>query len=80
MSVCQFRWKAVSTWWLGRLYLSSLGTLLSSSILIFEVLLQGLDLMVEDCLDLLPGDALEVVQELADGGALFQGFEQCGDW
>ena len=80
MSVCQLRWKAVSTKWSGRLTLSSLGTLLSSSILIFEVLLQGVDLVVEDGDDLLSGDAFEVVQELVDGGALFEGFEKRGDW
>ena len=36
--------------------------------LIFEVLLQGVDLVVEDGDDLLSGDAFEVVQELVDGG------------
>ena len=80
MSVCQLRWKAVSTKWSGRLALSSLGTLLSSSILIFEVLLQGMDLVVEYGDDLLASDALEVVQELVDGGALFEGFKKRGNW
>ena len=36
--VCQLRWKAVSTQWSGRLTLSSLGTLLSSSILMLREL------------------------------------------
>ena len=45
----------------GRLDVSSLGTLLSSSILIFEVLLQGVDFVVEDGYDLLARDAFEVV-------------------
>ena len=67
-------------WWSGRLDVSSLGTLLSSSILIFEVLLQGVNFVVEDGYDLLARDAFEVVQELVDGGALFQGFEKRGDW
>ena len=49
-------------WWSGRLDVSSLGTLLSSSILIFEVLLQGVDFVVEDGYDLLARDAFEVVQ------------------
>ena len=79
MRVCQLRSKAVSTWWLGRLYLRSLGTLLSSRIFICEVLLQGLDLVVKDGVHLLAGDAFEIIQELVDGGALSQGFEQRGD-
>ena len=55
--------------------MSSLGTLLSSSILIFEVLLQGVDFVVEDGYDLLARDAFEVVQELVDGRAVFESFE-----
>ena len=58
---------------------SSLGTLLSSSILIFEVLLQGVDFVVEDGYDLLACDAFEVVQELVDGRAVFESFEKRGD-
>ena len=59
--------------------MSSLGTLLSSSILIFEVLLQGVDFVVEDGYDLLARDAFEVVQELVDGKAVFESFEKRGD-
>ena len=59
--------------------MSSLGTLLSSSILIFEVLLQGVDFVVEDGYDLLARDAFEVVQELVDGRAVFESFEKRGD-
>ena len=66
-------------WWSGRLNVSSLGTLLSSSILIFEVLLQGVDFVVEDGYDLLERDAFEVVQELVDGRAVFESFEKRGD-
>ena len=58
---------------------SSLGTLLSSSILIFEVVLQGVDFVVEDGYDLLARDAFEVVQELVDGRAVFESFEKRGD-
>ena len=59
--------------------MSSLGTLLSSSIFIFEVLLQGVDFVVEDGYDLLERDAFEVVQELVDGRAVFESFEKRGD-
>ena len=59
--------------------MSSLGTLLSSSIRIFEVLLQGVDFVVEDGYDLLARDAFEIVQELVDGRAVFESFEKRGD-